>query len=305
MCEFCTWTATEGQHYIDNNGIEQLSPRFRTKSPERMIEEVELLYEKYKVRYLFWVDATWNFDSQWLDTFSSELIRRKYDLGWWAFVRADLMLKQHESGVLRKMVDAGLRHCLFGAERGSEEHLAELGKDGATPDHFLRISHILEKEYPEVFRQACFLVGLPSDTPESLGKLSEYVRATHVDFPAIHPLMPYPGTPGFEKFHDLVEEWDFSKWDMFYPVIKPHNMTREEVTHYAEKINLDFIAKNPQRYIAGMFSRHPIRRRLYWWFLFSIGRVVGNDALQAVMGKKKFEGFGGVNRLWKPSWYDS
>jgi len=304
VCDFCSWSVTEGEHFVDQNGQEAFRPRVRTKSPQRVVEEVALLYEKYGVRYLFWVDATWNYDIKWLDEFCSELIRRKYKLGWWAFTRADLMLKQEEAGVLEKMVKAGLRHCLFGAERSDTEGLAEVGKDKISADHFLQASHLLERKYPEVFRQACFLVGLPSETPKSLASLSQYVRDTHVDFPAIHPIMPYPGTPAYTKLKPYVEEWDFSKWDMFVPVIKPKTMTRAEVTEHAKNINLDFIQKQPLRYIKGLFSRHKIRRRLYWWFLFAIGRVVGRDLVLALLGKKKFEGFGAVNRLWKPSWYD-
>ena len=305
ICEFCSWSATEGEHFKDENGLVQFRPRIRMKSPGRTVEEVALLYEKYGVRYLFWVDATWNFDTHWLDEFSSEIIRRKYKLGWWAFVRADLMLKQEKAGVLKKMVKAGLRHCLFGAERSSAEGMDELGKDGMHPDAFRDASHLLAKKYPEVFRQACFLVGLPSDTPESLDHLFNYIMNSKVDFPAIHPIMPYPGTPAFDKFKDLIEEWDYSKWDMFTPVVKPHNMTRAEVAEHATNISTNFIMKAPHRYIRGMMSPHKIRRRLYWWFLISISRVVGRDLVLSLTGKKTFEGFGGVNRLWKPTWYDS
>jgi anaerobic magnesium-protoporphyrin IX monomethyl ester cyclase len=180
----------------------------------------------------------------------------------------------------------------------------EIGKDKASPDHFFKASHMLKKKYPEVFRQACFLIGTPCDTPKSLAHLGQYTRDSFVDFPAIHPVMPYPGTPAYTKFKDLIEEWDYSKWDMFEPIIKPHLMTRDEVAQHGKQINLDFIMKNPHRYLAGMLSPHPIRRRLYWWFLFSISRVVGKDLFLALTGKKQFEGFAGINRLWKPSWYD-
>jgi len=305
ICEFCSWSATEGEHFLDEKGEVRFRPRIRLKSPERTVEEVSLLYEKYGVRYLFWVDATWNFDTKWLDTFSTELIRRKYRLGWWAFTRADLLLKQEEAGVLDKMVKAGLRHCLFGAERSDQGGMDEIGKDKMTADHFMQASHLLERKYPEVFRQACFLVGIPSETPASLAHLTDYIMKSHVDFPAIHPIMPYPGTPAFTKFKGLIEEWDFAKWDMFEPVIKPRNMTRDEVAEHARQINLDFIMRAPHRYIRGMFSRHKMRRRLSWWFLFSISRLVGRDLFLALLGRKKFEGFAGVNRLWKPSWYDS
>jgi anaerobic magnesium-protoporphyrin IX monomethyl ester cyclase len=304
VCGFCTWSVTEGEHFAQRNGTVGFRPRLRQKSPERMVEEIALLYEKYGVRYLFWVDATWNFDARWLDVFSSELIRRQYELGWWAFVRSDLMLLQEQQGVLEKMVKAGLRHCLFGAERAEQDHMDEIGKDRIKPDAFRDCCRMLEKKYPEVFRQACFLIGVPSETKESLKRLEDYIIDSHVDFPAIHPVMPYPGTPMWDKLQDLIEERDFSKWDMFTPVVKPYALTRDEVAEGGKDINLHFMQRQPHRYLAGMFSPHSIRRKLFWWFMFSLGRVMARDAYLSLKGEKHFEGFSGVNRLWKPSWYD-
>ncbi len=60
----------------------------------------------------------------------------------------------------------------------------------------------------------------------------------------------------------------------------------------------------PARYARCLVSRHGIRRRLHWWFLYSIGRVMAHDAKRSVRGEKKFEGFSGLNKLRKPAWYD-
>jgi len=304
-CDYCTWTVTEGEYSEDADGKVQFTPRIRMKSPARMIQEIELLYEKYGTRYLFWVDATWNYDIEWLDEFSSELIRRNYDIGWWAFTRADLMLEQEKAGVLEKMVKAGLRHCLFGAERGTQEGLDTVGKYGTTPDDFVQCCHLLERKYPEVFRQACFLVGLADDTPQALDDLFEYILETHVDFAAIHAFMPYPGTPSFEKCKHLIEEWDYSKWDMFYPVMRTEHMSREAIAAHTKKLNLEFVRRQPLRYLKGMFSRHLLRRRLHWWFAYSFGRVIMRDLIKSALRRKAFEGYAGVQSLWKPEWYDS
>jgi anaerobic magnesium-protoporphyrin IX monomethyl ester cyclase len=305
MCDFCSWSAQEGAHELQPDGTMRLIPQIRLKSPGRVMEELELLYEKHHSRYLFWTDGTWNFDTAWLDELSSEIIRRDYDLGWWAFVRADLMLAQEEAGVLEKMVRAGLRHTLFGAERSNLAQMNEMGKD-LEPDDFVRCSHMLERKYPQVFRQATFVTGIRSDSHETLRQLSEYTRKTHVDFAAIHPLMPYPGTALWDRAveNDWIQEKDFSRYDMFYPIMATEHLTRAEVAEASKRISLDFVGKQPWRYFKALFSRFKIRRKLHWWFLFSIGRVVMHDLWLAIRGKKKFEGYAAVNRLWKPSWYD-
>lgn len=308
-CDYCTWTYTEGERRQQPDGTIRFNPKIRTKSPDRMMEEIAWLYEKFGASYLFWVDATWNYDSEWLDKFCSEIIRRKYKLGWWAFTRADLMLKQQEQGVLQTMVDAGLRHCLFGAERGDPKDLHDMGKDRPlnkkiTPNHFVECCKMLEKHHPRVFRQACFLVGLPDDKAEDLEKLSKFARESHLDFAAIHAFMPYPGTPTFERYKHLIEEWDYTKWDMFFPVMRTNYLTREEIAQHTRKMNLDFVMKNPFRYLRRMFSPYELRRRLHWWFAFSFARVFFRDLFLGVLRRKKFQGYAGVQRLWKPKWYE-
>lgn len=305
-CKFCSWSYLEGEHVISKDG-EKTLPRLRQKSAARILEEIDLLYQQHKIRYLFWVDATWNYDTSVMEELCEGILDRKYKLGWWAFCRPDILLQQHESGLLQKMVDAGLSHVLLGGERGFDSELSAIGKQTTEKDSTLKICHILEKEYPTVFRQATWVTGIPNETPQTIQALGEYVRKTHLDFAAFHPIMPYPGTELWENFKDspLLEETDFSKYDMFYPVMRSVNMSRKEIARHTEKITLDFVSKQPLRYLKGMFSRVKIRRRLHWWFALSIGRVMLLDLWHSLTGSSTFSGFAAVSRLWKPGWYDN
>jgi anaerobic magnesium-protoporphyrin IX monomethyl ester cyclase len=216
-----------------------------------------------------------------------------------------MMLKQEEAGVLEKMVKAMSTHCFFGAERGEQSELDSLGKMGISPDALVECCHLLERKYPSVIRQTTLLIGLPEETPEALERLSQYSRDLHVDFLGVHGIMPYPGTPSYNKYKDIVEEWDYAKWDMFYPVMKPNTMTRDEIAHWAQKISLDFVRKQPGRFVKAMFSRYRLRRRLHWWIASTFAWLVMRDLTLAALGKKKFEGFAGVQSLLKPDWYES
>lgn len=304
-CDFCSWSALEGEH-VRKDGRMVLLPRRRTKTVDRMMEEIDLLYNQYHVRYLFWADGTWNYDAEWLDGLCTEIIRKGYDLGWWAFVRADLMLEQEKQGVLEKMVRAGLRHTLFGGERCTEAEMQYVGKSGMDGMELYHATHLLKRKYPEVFRQATFVTGIRTETRKSMRELGAYARKTALDFAAFHPLMPYPGTPLWEKANkeDWIEDRDFSHYDMFHPIMASETLGREEIAHLNNELYQDFVRKRPLGYIKGLFSRVPIRRKLHWWFLFSIGRVILKDLFLALKREKSFEGFAATHKLWKPKWYD-
>ena len=304
VCNFCSWIAMENKHIELPDGRIQDKKWFRSKSVATVIAEVDILYRR-GVRYLFWVDATWNTDDAWLREFCQEVIRRRWKLGWWAFTRYDFLPRQHENGTLKLMVDAGLRHVLVGVER-VESGLDWLGKHRYDEQGAVRAFHILRDHYPQVFRQGTFITGIRSDTAESIRALLTHAHACDLDFAAFHPVTPFPGTPLYREALDKgwLEETDFSNFDMFCPVMPTEHLSRDEVARWTTWCQKNFVAKKPARYFRRMLSRHPVRRRLHIWFFLAIGRVMAMQAYNAARGRGRFEGFAGVNRLWKPSWYE-
>jgi anaerobic magnesium-protoporphyrin IX monomethyl ester cyclase len=305
-CNFCSWTALEGRHRLDDGRV-VLVPVYRSKSAERILAEIDLLYNKHGVRYLFWAEGTWNYDTDLMEKVAEGILSRGYKLGWWAFTRADLLLEQENRGVLAKMVKAGFSHALFGGERPDDAELEEIGKTGLSANALMTACHLLERKYPTVFRQATFITGIRSETPATMQRLGDYSRACHLDFAAYHPVMPYPGTPLWHEANakGWIQERDFSKYDMFYPIMPSEKMGREEIAKTNEKLYLDFVSRQPLRYLMGMFSRIRIRRRLHRWFMFSMMRVIFLDLWRAILGKKSFDGFAATSKLWEPRWYDS
>ena len=81
---------------------------WRTKSVTRTIEEVEILHKKYKKNCLLFVDGSWNIDPKFNEQFADEMIKRKFKLDWFAFMRADFILRDEKKGVMQKLIDSGL-----------------------------------------------------------------------------------------------------------------------------------------------------------------------------------------------------
>lgn len=305
-CNFCSWIVQEGRPVLAEDGTVEIKGGYRSKSVGRMIQEIELLYERYGVRYLFWTDATWNVDNRWLKEFCSEIIRRKYKLGWWAFTRIDNLLKQEEDGTLELMVKAGLRHVLVGVERSAKDDYNWLNKHRYTEQKTIQAFHLLRDKYPEVFRQGTFITGLRTDTAADIRDLLRLAHEADLDFAAFHPITPFPGTPLYDevKAKGWLEETDFDKFDMFYPVMPTEHLSREEVAQLTAANYRDFVGTKPLRYMRRMFSRQKNRRDLHRWFAYAVSRTMAMQVLHFLQGKRKFEGFAGVNQLWKPRWYD-
>ena len=309
-CNFCSlWTfwGKMSKANIENDELE-ITPRYRTKSVERTLEEVDIIYKKYNRRYIIWADPTFNVDPDWNNAFCEGLLKRNYkDLYWWAFLRADFTKRDEGLGILEKMVKSGLIHPLIGVERCCSEDLRKLRKSGYSSELTKEVFMIFKKKYPHVFRQGTFITCLPFDTKESMLNLVKYAVEIDIDYPAFHPVAPVPGTYLYQetKKSGLLVEDDFSKYDWSTPLLNSDTgISRAEFARLNIELNKRYILYRPHWLIRGLFSRHKHKRGLYRWFFITTLRVIFSEIIDVVLKRKKFKGITGFMNMKKPKWYD-
>jgi len=309
-CNFCSlWTFWGRQVKVDiEKGNLEVNPKYRSKSVDRMLEEIDIVYHKYNRRYIIWADPTFNVDPEWSDEFCERLLKRNYkDLHWWAFLRADFTLRDERLGILEKMVRAGLVHPLIGIERVCTDDFKQIKKSGYTRDLVKEVFLIFKKKYPHVFRQGTFITCLPFDTRESMLNLVKYAVEIDIDYPAFHPVAPVPGTYLYQeaKANNLLEEKDFRKYDWSTPIM--HSLTglsKEDFVHLNMELNKRYILYRPHWLVRGLFSVYKHKRGLYWWFFRNTLRMIFLEIKDTVLGREKYKGLTGFMRLKKPKWYD-
>ncbi|MFA5351464.1 MAG: cobalamin-dependent protein [Candidatus Omnitrophota bacterium] len=309
-CSFCSLWTFWGKHNkadIDRDELD-VTPRYRTKSVERTLEEVDIVYKEYNRRYIIWADPTFNVDPVWTDAFCEGLLKRNYkDLYWWAFIRADFALRDERLGVLEKMVKAGLIHPLIGIERCCSEDLRKIRKSGYTSELTKEIFMIFKKKYPHVFRQGTFVTCLPFDTRKSMLDLVKYAVDIDIDYPAFHPVAPVPGTYLYQetKKGGFIDENDFSKYDWSTPILTSETgISRSEFAKLNIELNKRYVLYRPHWLIRGLFSSHKHKRGLYWWFFINTLKVMYLEIWGIIIGKKKYKGITGFMYMKKPKWYD-
>jgi len=307
-CKFCSLWTQMGNWSRDDQGNEKVTPCFRNKSVDRTFAEIEMLYHKYGRRYLFWIDPTWNANPKWMDELCEKILKSGMKfVGMWAFVRADFLVRDDELGILEKMVKAGFSHALIGVERSRDSDLAAVHKGKYTADLTRKCYEILRRKYPQVFRQGTFVLGLRNETRESLFDLLHYAIDLQVDYPAFHTLAPVPGTELWReaRANGWIEIEDYSQYDWYTPIMPSEQMSREEIAAVLKEIQKRFVLYRPQWAIKGLFSPNPLRRGIYIWFFYVTLKMILFDALETVLGRKRFEGVTGLMKLRKPKWYNT
>ena len=302
-CTFCAWwRQMADRRPCAEGGPERLVPRWRTKSVERTLAEMELLHLRHGKRCLVFVDPSFNIDPRWNDAFATRLLRKGWDLSWFAFMRADLILRDEELGIFEKLVRSGLTHLCVGVERQDDAQLRAWGKPPARSDQYLAAFRLLRRRYPQVFRQATFIVGTRSESHASLRQQLRYARQIRADYPAFHPVTPFPGTELYDEAlarGELCVPEDFESLDMMTALLPTDHLSRDEVEQAL--VDLNRACVGPRWLLRGLLSRSRYRRHMYTWWLLVTGRIF-LDSVRRRLNPLRPERY---TSTITPRWYES
>ncbi len=299
-CSFCAWWTVMADRKYDDSGKAQLSPRWRSKSVGRVMEEIEILYHRHGKRSYVWVDESWNIDPRFNDQFADAMMKSGMRTKWFAFMRADCIVRDEKKGILEKLVRAGLSHILIGVERAEDDSLTLLDKRFYTGGVAREALDIFKRRYPEVFVQATFIVGVKEESPESLKKQVAMAKELDVDFPAFHPITPVPGTPIYDEAlaKGWITEEQFDDFDWLTPVLDTQYMTKDEIAESLYKMNKEFV--NNKWLLRGLMSKVPYKRDMYLWFT-KVSASMAIDAIKQRLNPLDVEHY---QQLVTPEWYD-
>ncbi len=219
---------------------------------------------------------------------------------WFAFMRADCIVRDEKRGILEKLVRAGLSHILIGVERADGDDLTLLDKRFYAGGIAREALEIFKTKYPEVFLQATFIVGVKDESPASLDRQLALAKLIDVDFPAFHPITPVPGTPIFDEAirEGWITEDDFDDFDWLTPVLDSKYMSRDEIAASLHRMNKALV--NNRWMLRGLFNKVDYKRDMYIWF----AKVSAQMAIEAVKQKVNPLDVSHYQQLVTPKWYD-
>jgi len=301
-CSFCNLWKFMGKVSEDR---QRTKPYYRSKSPERCLEEVTRLVRDFD-RYTFgWVDPTWNVDPKWTDRFCGLLLKHNIRIRQTAWIRADYVVRDEGLGILEKAVRAGLCQVMIGVERPDERELQGLNKHANGPDITARAFEIFRRKYPSVFTIGSVIFGIWDETRKSLDELSKYQYKVGMDYCFFIPLTPNPGTEVYEaaRRREIIEVADRRAYNFHTPVMRTRRFSARQLERLYFKltfrIGLDRTAANLKKF----FTVRDKRRRRVFKSLFKYGtqiaaRYIANRLRHPFSNKPTI-----YSR--KPIWYDS
>jgi anaerobic magnesium-protoporphyrin IX monomethyl ester cyclase len=206
--------------------------RFRTRSPKKVVDELEWLRDVHGADIFAFYDDTFTFDIKRTHEICEEIKNRGFDLPWDCRTRVDRISTE----VLSKMRDANCQLVHFGVESGSQKMLSAMKKGTTVEQNETAIRWAKEAGISVAIS---VVVGYPGETADMLKQTFNFIRKTGPDYVYVCQAIPYPGTELFDLLREL--GWEVStEWNHYdeqsqvfkNPLLAPQKIEEMRGTFY-------------------------------------------------------------------------
>ncbi|MET1101137.1 MAG: radical SAM protein [Pyrodictiaceae archaeon] len=189
--------------------------RIRFRSAKNVADEIQHVVEKYKAKYIVFVDDELTAGRKFVYELIGELKKRGLDLPFACGARVDHLTRDY----LKFLYDNNCVAVYVGVESASQETLNKIGKK-ITIEQVKRVFQW--KRELGGFMTGSFILGFPWETVDDMKKTVEFAIRLDPDYAQFTALTPYPGTPLFEyaSRHGLIEDWNWEHYTTVRPVMR-------------------------------------------------------------------------------------
>jgi radical SAM superfamily enzyme YgiQ (UPF0313 family) len=164
---------------------------FRARSPKNVVDEIEMLMERFGVKEVKFNDDTFNVDPKRVIGICEEMLKRNIKIPWTCRVDANNL----SSDLLKIMKQAGCWQIGFGIENADPAILKAI-KKSISPEEGKRIVQLAKKCGMTV--KVSFMLGLPGETEATIRKTIDFAKTLPADILNFHIFIPFPGTELFQ-----------------------------------------------------------------------------------------------------------
>lgn len=208
---------------------------WRARRPEKVIEELKLLNEKYGVEVVMFSDEYPTANRKRWETLLNLLIQEQMGLELLIETRIDDIIRDED--IINRYREAGVSHIYVGAESASQERLETFKKNLSVKLSKKAMDTINQAE---IISETSFVLGMPDETEESIAKTIEIAKYYNADMTFFLAIAPWPYSEIYPELKEHIVIKDYSLYNFMNPVVKPKEMTLEEVREALDRAHFEF-----------------------------------------------------------------
>ncbi len=216
--------------------------RWRARSPENFVSELEYLNANFGVDVAMIADETPTYDRKRWEEILDLLIAKNLDIELLMETRVDDILRDKD--IMDKYAKAKVVHIYVGAESVSQNTLDRYHKNLKVEESKEAIDLI---NNAGIISETSFVLGMPDETPQSIEATIKLAKYYNPDLAFFLAIAPWPYSDIYPELAPYIEEFDYSKYNLIEPIVKPIKMTREELNRHLLKAFREFYMDKLER----------------------------------------------------------
>ena len=202
----------------------------RTRSAERVADEIEYLHRDFGIRQIQFYDDTFTVMRRNAERFCEEMIARKLPVSWIAYVRSDCFNEK----LAALMKRAGCHQVLVGVETGDDD-IAQTLRKPIAKERTRRCVKTAQAAGLDV--RASFIIGSPGETHETLERTLRFALELDAELTQWGISTPYPGTQLFEwaKAEGRLKTEEWSEYDLSSLLVELDGLSEQEVFDFERR----------------------------------------------------------------------
>lgn len=234
--------------------------KWRARSVLSVIEEVEILKERYGFSAIDFMDDNFTMSPARVVGISEGFLKGNFNLKWWCLSRADTIVKNED--MVKVAARSGLNMVFLGIESAEENILRSYGKMEDTST-FIRAITLLKKYNIKTW--ASIMIGATNETRRTASKTINFIKRLNPHTVQISILTPYPGTRLFEEVKGRITSWDWNLYDGAHSVFNTSHLSTKKIQSILRNAYLSvYLApKRVVREIRHTIEYHHIKRLIF------------------------------------------
>jgi radical SAM superfamily enzyme YgiQ (UPF0313 family) len=223
-----------------NKSVFGTQTRFR--KPEKIIEEIKNLHEKYGIEEIFFQDDTFNLNRKWIEEILNLIIKEKLNISinYRVAFRANKNLVDED--LLKLAKEANITSIFYGVESGNQQMLNRMRKS-LTIEEIKRAFKLAHDFNIETI--AAFIIGLPGENIATIKDTIKLWKEIKPSYSGFTIATPFPGTE-FQKIiinnNNLLNK-NYDEYRLGGSYVCTKELSRNELEFYA---TLFMFAQNHQ-----------------------------------------------------------
>lgn len=203
----------------------------RAFSPQRVVEELEYMQEKFGSKGIYFIDDNFTINKQHTIELCRLMKERKLDLQWACDTRVDLLSED----LLKEMRDAGCRTIFFGIQSGSQRILDKLNTN-TTPEKIAAAFKLCRKA--DIKIASSFMLGIPGETVADMEATYKFAKKLGPDWATFYVFIACPTS---RLYDEVLGKHLYDRMDDFLAFVKTDQFNYESVVaiqkHYQRGFN--------------------------------------------------------------------